>query len=83
MTIVVEIASRTGTRAYKEYDTPSVDAAIDAANHELRPYPEFRVTGFWVDRERAVQRKPKEEDLTAAISDASTRADRPWRAPYF
>ena len=32
MTIVVEISSRTGTRAYKEYDAPSVDAAIKEAN---------------------------------------------------
>ena len=50
MTIVVEIASRTGTRAYKEYDAPSVDAAIKEANRELRAYPEFWVTGFSVDR---------------------------------
>jgi hypothetical protein len=41
MTIVVEIASRTGTRAYKEYDAPSVDAAIKEANRELQAYPEF------------------------------------------
>ena len=50
MTIVVEIASRTDTRAYKEYDAPSVDAAIKEANRELRAYPEFWVTGFSVDR---------------------------------
>jgi hypothetical protein len=65
MTIVVEIASRTGTRAYKEYDAPSVDAAIKEANRELQAYPEFWVTGFSVDRGRAVQRIPKEENLTA------------------
>ncbi len=44
MTIVIEISSRTGTRAYKEYDAPSVDATIKEANRELRPYPEFWVT---------------------------------------
>ena len=49
MTIVVEIASRTGTRAFKEYDAPSVAAAIKEANRELRAYPEFWVTGFSVD----------------------------------
>jgi hypothetical protein len=83
MTIVVEIASRTGTRAYKEYEAPSVEAAIKEANRELRAYPEFWVTGFSVDRERAVQRIPKEEDLTAVSSDVSARAEPPWRPPFF
>src|ERR1700693_4693537 len=83
MTIVVEIASRTGTRAYKEYDAPSVDAAIKEANRELRAYPEFWVTGFSVDRAQAVQRIPKEEDLTAVSGDVSARAEPPWRAPFF
>ena len=83
MTIVVEIASRTGTRAYKEYDAPSVDAAIKEANRELRAYPEFWVTGFSVDRVRAVQRIPKKENLTAASGDVSARAEPPRRAPFF
>lgn len=83
MTIVVEIASRTGTRAYKEYDAPSVDAAIKEANRELRAYPEFWVTGFSVDRVRAVQRIPKEENLTAVSGDVSACAEPPWRAPFF
>jgi hypothetical protein len=83
MTIVVEIVSRTGTRAYKEYDAPSVDAAIKEANRELRAYPEFWVTGFSVDRGRAVQRKPKEERLTAAIDEVSAHAEPPRRAPFF
>jgi hypothetical protein len=73
MTIVVEIASRTGTRAYKEYDAPSVDAAIKEANRKLQAYPEFWVTGFSVDRGRAVQRIPKEENLTAPIGEVSAR----------
>ena len=83
MKIVVEIASRTGTRAYKEYDAPSVDAAIEAASRELRAYPEFSVTDFEVDRGRAVQREPKEENLTAASGDVRARAEPPWRAPFF
>jgi hypothetical protein len=83
MTIVVEITSRTGTRAYKEYDALSVGAAIDAANRELLPHPGFRITGFWIDRGRAVQRKPKEEDQTAAISDASTHGEPPWRVQFY
>ena len=83
MKIVVEIASRTGTRAYKEYDAPSVDAAIKEANRELRAYPEFWVTGFSVDRGQAVHRIPKEENLTAVSGDVSARAERPWRAPFF
>jgi hypothetical protein len=83
MTIVVEIVSRTGTRAYKEYDAPSVDAAIKEANRELRAYPEFWVTGFSVDRGQAVQRKPNEESLTAAIGEVSARAEPLRRAPFF
>jgi len=83
MTIVVEISSRTGTRAYKEYDAPSVDAAIKETNRELRAYPEFWVTGFSVDTVRAVQRIPKEENLTAVSGDVSARAEPPWRAPFF
>ena len=43
MTIVVEIASRTGTRAYKEYDAPSVDAAIEAASRSFEHTPNFRL----------------------------------------
>ena len=82
MTIVVEIASRTGTRAYKEYDAPSVDAAIKEANRELRAYPEFWVTGFSVDRGRAVQRdtKGRKPDRRGEVS---ARAESPRRAPFF
>ena len=43
MIIVVEIVSRTGTRACKEYDAPSYNAAIEAVKRELRTYPTFRV----------------------------------------
>jgi hypothetical protein len=83
MKIVIEIANRTGTRAYKEYDAPSVDAAIEAANRELRAYPEFLVTDFGIDRGRAVQREPKEENLTAVSGDVCAHAKPPWRAPFF
>ncbi len=48
MIIVVEIASRAGTRACKEYDAPSYDAAVEAVKRELRAYPTFRVTDIWV-----------------------------------
>jgi hypothetical protein len=73
MTIVVEIASRTGTRAFKEYDAPSVHAAMEAANRELQAYPQFRITGFWIDRWRVVQRQPQEDggSAAAAVADAS------------
>ena len=43
MIVVVEIISRTGTRASKEYDAPSYSAAIEAVKRELRAYPTFRV----------------------------------------
>jgi hypothetical protein len=44
MTIVVEIAGRTGDRACKEYDAPSLNAAVEAARRELRAYLKFRIT---------------------------------------
>ena len=36
MIIVVEIVSRAGTRACKEYGAPSYNAAIEAVKRELR-----------------------------------------------
>ena len=48
MIIVVEIASRAGTRACKEYDAPSYNAAVEAVKRELRAYPTFCVTDIWV-----------------------------------
>ena len=36
MIILVEIVSRAGTRACKEYDAPSYNAVIEAVKHELR-----------------------------------------------
>ena len=61
MIIVVEIASRTGTRACKEYDAPSYDAAIEAVKRELREYPTFCVTDIWVKDYLAVERETADE----------------------
>ena len=61
MIIVVEIVSRAGTRACKEFDAPSYNAAVEAVKRELRAYPTFRVTDIWVKDDRAVQRGLEEE----------------------
>ena len=58
MIIVVEIASCAGTRACKEYDAPSLGAAIAAAERELRANPNVRVTNVWIK----VARELSEED---------------------
>ena len=55
MIVVVEIISRTGTRASKEYDAPSYNAAIEAVKRELRAYPTFRVTNIRIKDDGAVQ----------------------------
>ena len=57
MIIVVEIAGRTGDRARKEYDVPSINAAVEAAGRELRAFPKFRITNIRiVPRESAEER---------------------------
>jgi hypothetical protein len=61
MIIVVEIVSRAGTRACKEYDAPSYNAAIEAVKQELREYPTFCVTDIWVKDDLAVQRETADE----------------------
>ena len=43
MIIIVEIVSRSGTRACKEYDAPTFGSAIAAAERELRGYSDFRL----------------------------------------
>lgn len=43
MKVVVEITNGRGSRASKEYDAPTVDAALMAAERELRGYPAFSV----------------------------------------
>ena len=60
MIVVVEIISRTGTRASKEYDAPSYNAAIEAVKRELRAYPTFRVTDIGVKDDGAVRRETEE-----------------------
>ena len=61
MIIVVEIAGRTGDRACKEYDAPSISAGVEAARRELRAYPKFRITDIWIKGNRPVPREPAEE----------------------
>ena len=61
MIIVVEIVSRAGTRACKEYDTPSYNAGIEAVKRELREYPTFCVTDIWVKDDLGVQRETADE----------------------
>jgi len=61
MIIVVEIASRTGDRACKEYDAPSINAAVEAAGWELRAYPKFQITDIWIKNNRHVPRDYADE----------------------
>jgi hypothetical protein len=61
MIYVIEIASRTGRRACKEYDAPSFRAAVEAAERELRAYPWFRIIDIWAKEDRAGQRESEEE----------------------
>jgi hypothetical protein len=61
MIIVVEIASRGGARACKEYDAPSLGAAVAAAERELRSFPNVRVTNVWI-KGREMVRELSEED---------------------
>ena len=61
MIIVVEIVSRAGTRACKEYDAPSYNAAIEAVKRELRAYPTFRVTDIWIKDDCVVQRESMDD----------------------
>jgi hypothetical protein len=51
MVVVVEIASPKGTRAFKEYDAPSMGAAVCAADMELQRYPGFEVVDVWIKGE--------------------------------
>ena len=61
MIVVVEIVSRAGARACKEYDAPSYDAAIEAVKRELREYPTFCATDIWVKDDLAAQRETADE----------------------
>lgn len=48
MIVVVEVTSRGGTHASKEYEAPSVDAAMRAAERDLRPFANLRIVDVWV-----------------------------------
>ena len=61
MMIVVEIAGRTGDRACKEYDAPSINTAVEAARRELRAYPKFRIADIWIKGHQPIPREPPEE----------------------
>jgi hypothetical protein len=61
MIFVVEIVSRTGTRACKEYDAPSYNAAIEAVKRELRIYPTFRTTDIRIKDDPAMQHESADE----------------------
>jgi hypothetical protein len=59
--VVVEVASRAGTRACKEYDAPTLTAAVEAAGRELRAYPTLRVTNVWIKHDPMPQPELEEE----------------------
>ena len=61
MTIVIEIASRTGTRACKEYNAPSFNAAVEVAKRELRAYPSFPVMDIRTKDHELVSEQSEEE----------------------
>ena len=50
MIIVVEVADRRGRRASKEYDQPTLSAAMDVAHRDLRDFPEVRIVDVWIRR---------------------------------
>jgi hypothetical protein len=50
MIIVVEVADRRGRCASKEYDQPTLSAAMDAAHRELRYFPDVRIVDVWIKR---------------------------------
>ena len=49
---VVEIRSPTGAKARKEYDDPSMRAAVRAIERDLSRYPKFRVIDIRAQDER-------------------------------
>jgi hypothetical protein len=55
MIVVVQIASRRGAQASKEYDAPSVNSALRAAERELRNYPTFRIVDAWAKDDQATR----------------------------
>jgi hypothetical protein len=59
---VVEIANRAGSRACKEYDAPSLNAAVEAVKRELRGYPDFRVIDVRIKGDLAFQQEADAEE---------------------
>ena len=57
MIIVVEVADRRGQRASKEYDLPTLSAAMDVARQELRDFPGLRIIDVWI------RRRPQQPEL--------------------
>ena len=53
MIIIVEIVSRSGTSACKEYDAPTLGSAIAAAERDLRGYSDFRFVDVRIKDEYA------------------------------
>ncbi len=52
MIYVVEIQSRSGAKARKEYDAPTINAAWRAMQRDLACYPSFRIADIWIKDER-------------------------------
>ena len=52
MIYVVEIESPTGAKASREYDAPSMRAAVRAIERDLSRYPKFRVIDIRAQDER-------------------------------
>ena len=61
MIVVVEVSSGAGSRASKEYDAPTLTAAVEAAKRELRAYPKLRVTNVWIKNDLMPQPGCEEE----------------------
>ncbi len=61
MIIVVEVADRRGRRASKEYAQPTLSAAMDVAQKELRAFPSVRLVDVWIKR-RAQQPEMETSD---------------------
>jgi hypothetical protein len=62
MIFVVEIASRAGIRACKEYDAPSFNAAVEAVTRELQGYSDFRVIDIRIKGDWTFQQEADAEE---------------------
>jgi hypothetical protein len=48
MIVIVEVADRRGRLASKEYNLPTLTAAMDVARKELRAFPDLRIVDVWI-----------------------------------